>query len=497
MSIRLRLLLSYTAMLLITVILFVAAVFLIAVAVTGDVRHVRDLYTSRYAVMPLTEPEETVSVETKFLGKSDPEQLLDAAFLRELEQRLAPVQAGILVRKGSEIHHATPMLQVPGMKAALPPYEFGNLHVRDILETEGRFFSYVKFDFHFADKTEGGVYVMKEVSPYAELTRSLLPVLILFLLLMLALMNGLLNFLVSRSIIRPLYRLKTATEQIRDGELDFHIEQSGRDEIGQLSQAFEDMRKKLKESVELQLQYEENRKELISNISHDLKTPITSILGYVEGIRDGVADTPEKLEKYLDTIARKAKGMDQLIDELFLFSRLDLGKLPFTFERLDIGRFLEDYVSELRFDLEEKNVTVEFERQGSAVSAAPSTPPALVLADRDKLRRVLANVVDNSLKYNDKPEKRISFSLQVDTGQVRIEISDNGPGIDPRAMPNIFDRFYRAEQSRGTDTGGSGLGLAIAKQIVDEHRGTIKASSIAGEGTAILITLPRVEGEEA
>ncbi|USG66960.1 HAMP domain-containing histidine kinase [Brevibacillus ruminantium] len=487
MSIRIRLLLSYTAMLVTTILLFIAAIFLIAIALTGDIQHVRELYTSRYAVMPLTEPEETVSVETKFLSKSSPEQLLDQQFLQELEQRLEPVKAGILVRKGTEIYYASPVLQVAGMNAALPPYEMANLHVRDILETDGHFFTYVKFDFAYTDKTEGGVYVMKEVSPYAELARSLLPVLILFLLLMLALMNGLLNFLVSRSIVLPIDRLKTAAERIRDGELDFRIESSGQDEIGQLSQTFEDMRRKLKESVELQLQYEENRKELISNISHDLRTPITSILGYVEGIRDGVADTPEKREKYLDTIARKAKGMDRLIDELFLFSRLDLGKLPFTFERIDLTAFLDDYLSERKFDLEEQGVTVLYEKAEAS--------PAFVLADREKLRRVLANILDNSLKYMDKQERRILFRLRPEEKQVTIEISDNGPGIDPDVAPHIFDRFYRAEKSRNTETGGSGLGLAIAKQIVDEHRGSIAASSVPGEGLTIVITLPREKEE--
>ncbi|QQE75386.1 HAMP domain-containing histidine kinase [Brevibacillus composti] len=500
MSIRLRLLLSYTAMLLVTVLLFVAAVFLIAVAVTGDVQHVRDLFTSRYAVMPLTEPEETVSVETKFLGKDSPEKLLDPRLLQELEQRLEPVNAGLLVRRGGEIYYASPVLRVPGMDQVLPGYEFGNIHVRDILETDGRYFAYVKFDFTYSDKTAGGVYVMKEVSPYAELARSLLPVLILFLLLMLALMNGLLNLHVSRSIVRPLNKLKTAAERIRDGELDFHVDSTRRDEIGQLSQTFEDMRKKLKESVELQLQYEENRKELISNISHDLKTPITSILGYVEGIRDGVADTPEKLDKYLDTIARKAKGMDRLIDELFLYSKLDLGKLPFTFERIDIERFLDDYLTELQFDLEERHVALRWEKQGLASAAGQKAGPgqekAVVLADREKLRRVLANIVDNSLKYMDKAEGQLRFDLRIGADEVVIEVADNGPGIAPQDIPHIFERFYRGEKSRNADSGGSGLGLAIARQIVHEHRGFIAAKAVPGKGTTIIITLPREKGAE-
>ncbi len=487
MSIRMRLLLSYTATLIVTILLFGAAAFLIAVAVTGDVKHVREFYTSRYAVQPLTQQEETVSLEVKFLGKNSPEQLLDPTLLREYDRILSAVQAGILLRKGGVIVHAAPAFQMPSMEAALPPFEPGNIKVRDTLLVDDRYYSYVKFDFTFADKSEGSVYVMKQVSPYAELTRQLLPLLIAVLLLMLIGMNGLLNYLVSRSIIRPLSRLQAATERIKEGDLDFRVEAGSRDEIGQLFRAFEDMRQKLKESVELQLQYEENRKELISNISHDLKTPITSILGYVEGIRDGVADTPEKLEKYLATVHCKAKGMDRMIDELFLFSKLDLGKLPFTFERVNIVRFLQDYLEELRFDLQERGISITWEHDDEQV---------VVIADREKLKRVLSNIVENSVKYMEKPDKRIAFALTAQEETVTIEIADNGPGVDPAAVPHIFDRFYRAEQSRSEATGGSGLGLAIAKQMIAEHGGEIWADSVPGEGMRIGFTLKRWGGDE-
>lgn len=484
MSIRVRLLLSFTATIFITIFLFATAAFLIAVAVTGDVKHVREFYTSRYAVMPLSQQEENVSLEAKYLGKHDPQQLLDQKQLKEFEQKLTPVQAGILVRVDKSIFYASPILQVPSMDASLPPFEAGNIKVRDTLLVDDRFYTYVKFDFNFADKREGSVYVMKEVSPYAELTRNLLPLLIGILLLVVVLTNGLLNYFVSRSIIKPLYRLKAATEQIKAGQLNFRVEATGHDEIGQVCHAFEEMREKLKESVEVQLQYEENRKELISNISHDLKTPITSIIGYVEGIRDGVADTPERLEKYLATIHHKAKAMDHLIDELFLFSKLDLGKLPFVYEQIDINRFLDDYIGELRFDLQEKGIGIEWK---------PISPdrPLMVLADRDKLKRVLSNIVENCVKFMDKQTKTIRFAITEQQQQIRIAIEDNGAGIHPEALPHIFDRFYRAEHSRSTATGGSGLGLAIAKQIILEHGAAIWAESEHGTGTRICFTLRR------
>jgi len=244
------------------------------------------------------------------------------------------------------------------------------------------------------------------------------------------------------------------------------------------------MRIKLKDSVQLQLQYEENRKELLSNISHDLKTPITSIIGYVEGIKDGVANTEEKMDKYLTTIYTKAKDMDLLIDELFLFSKLDLKKLPFNVETIDLHQYIRDYVEEASFDLVSRDIQLQY---------TSFNKPLYVKADRDKLRRVLANLLSNSEKYMDKQEKQITISLLEKSDEVIIQVMDNGIGIDPHALPLIFDRFYRAELSRNSQTGGSGLGLAIAKQIVLEMGGDIWGTSELNKGTSIFFSLKKAE----
>jgi len=483
MSIRLRLLLSYTAMLAVTITLFVAAVLLIALAVTGDVKSVRDFYTSHYAHKPVTEQEESTFIDIKFLSKKHPQQLRDVQQLKSFDKNLAPVNAGLIVRRENVLLYSSPILHDPAIAAALPPFEFANINVRDTMNVGNRYYTYVKFDFYFEDQSKGSVYVIKEVSPYAELARNSFPILIGALLILLVLTNGVVNYFVSRSIVRPLSALKKATEQIRDGNLNFQVATSAKDEIGQLFVAFEDMRQKLKESIELQLQYEENRKELISNISHDLKTPITAIKGYVEGIRDGVADTPEKLEKYLSTISGKASDLDRLIDELFLFSKLDLKRLPFSFEHVDIHSYLEDCMEELRFDLEEKGISISFQ---------PGSPePTRVVADREKLKRTISNIIGNCVKYMNGEEKRIEIFTTAAPDQVTVEIRDNGPGIEPSAVPHIFERFYRAEHSRNISTGGSGLGLAIAKQIILEHGGNIWATSELGKGTSIFFTLKR------
>lgn len=241
----------------------------------------------------------------------------------------------------------------------------------------------MKFDFYFSDKSEGSIFVMRKASSYAELIRESFPILFALLLLLLVMIIGLLNYLVSRSIIKPISILKEGAERIKSGDLNFEIKAASNDEIGQLNREFEEMRKKLKESVNLQLQYEENRKELLSNISHDLKTPITSIMGYVEGIKDGVANTPQKMDKYLSTVYLKARDMDSLIDELFLFSKLDLKKELFTFETVRMDKYLKDYVEELQLDLLQQGIQIELQQLNK---------PIYVSADREKLKRVLANL---------------------------------------------------------------------------------------------------------
>ncbi|OIK17053.1 two-component sensor histidine kinase [Bacillus sp. MUM 116] len=483
MSIRWRLLISHTTMLIVTLVLFIISALLIPVAITGDIRSIKDLYTRQYALKPLTKPEENVFLDVKYLAKKQPNQLLNETMLKQFDQKLDPVSSGLIIRKGDKIVHSSKILNSIKDEKKLPSFEPENIKVRDTISIDHQFFLYVKFDFYFPDQEKGSVIIMREVSPFVELSRSLFPLIFGLLFLSLILVNGLLIYFVSKSIIKPLFSLKTAAEQMGEGNLNVKIENDRQDEIGELSHAFDKMRRKLKDSIEVQLQYEENRKELISNISHDLKTPITAIRGYIEGIQDGVADSQGKMEKYLSTIKRKATDMDQLIDDLFLFSKLDLKKLPFYFEDIDIIRFIINFVEEVSFDLEEKDIKIFVENR--------TENEVRVIADRDKLRRVLSNIINNSIKHMKKVEKQIEIYIQGKADFVEIEVRDNGSGIEQESLPYIFERFYRVDTSRNKSTGGSGLGLAIAKQIITEHGGDIWVESQLGLGTSIFFTLKK------
>jgi len=243
------------------------------------------------------------------------------------------------------------------------------------------------------------------------------------------------------------------------------------------------MRLRLKQSQELNEQYEKSRKELISNISHDLKTPITAIKGYAQGIIEGVANNPEKVEKYLRTIIAHAGEMERLTNDLTLFSKLDIKQIPFSFECIEINRYLEDAREELNFDLSENNIILKFESHYKSSD--------LIMADRRRLIRVIHNIIENAKKHLNKREKEIKIILKEEESLALIEIRDNGSGIPADKLPLIFDRFYRVDSSRNRTTGGSGIGLSIAREIIEAHQGRIWAESAEGLGTSIFFTLKK------
>lgn len=285
-----------------------------------------------------------------------------------------------------------------------------------------------------------------------------------------------------RSIIKPLSVLRMATENIREGNLDFTVSGHSDDELGQLCLDFENMRGRLKEQIDARIKYEQDTIDLISNISHDLKTPLTAIKGYTEGILDGVADSDEKRNKYLRTIYTKAADMQSLVDELSEYTKLDSNIIPYNFSNVNVNSFFTDCVDELSLDTEVKNITLSYK---SGVEDCRT-----VIADAEQLRRVINNIIGNSVKYMDKPEGRIEIRSSVDGDFVRFEIEDNAAGIGEADLPHIFERFYRADSSRGTRKGGTGLGLAISKKIIEDHGGTISVKSKLGEGTTFIFTVP-------
>jgi signal transduction histidine kinase len=478
-----RLLLSYIAMTIIPVVLFamiaatLASVFFKDAAGAGNGKGMPAIWDS-------SNQRNELIAGIKFMARTDPERFTDSGFLKNTDDQLNHLQAGLVVMRNDRMSFVSPYVDSPDLYKQIQGVPTGQDQHPWGKKVGGRF-TVEKYDISFTDHSAGTVYVLSDLNPMIDNVRRFFPLLVLSLLVVIGLTNGILTFLVSRSIIKPLYALKHAAEQIKEGNLDHEVNWKRKDEIGELSAAFEDMRGRLNESIRLQLQYEENRKELISNISHDLKTPITGIKACVEGIQDGIADTGPKQEKYMSMIAKKTEEMDRLIDELFLFSKLDLKRLPFNLELMDLGAYLRDCVDELRLDPRMSGISVAFCFAGDGLVS--------VTADREKLRRVIMNIIENSLKYMNKAPKEIRIELIDDHDEATVKIQDNGSGIEDAALPHIFDRFYRADPSRNTAMGGSGLGLAIVKQIVEGQGGNVWAESKLGEGTCIYFTLPKTK----
>ena len=288
-----------------------------------------------------------------------------------------------------------------------------------------------------------------------------------------------------RSIAVPLVKLKKATKNIKEGNLDFVLEVEGNDEFSQLCQDFEEMRKRLKESTEEKILMDKENKELISNISHDLKTPITAVKGYVEGIMDGVADTPEKMDRYVRTIYNKTNEMDHLINELTFYSKIDTNRIPYTFSKLNVEDYFSDCAEELGLEMETRGIEL--------VYANYVEKGVQVIADGEQIRRVIHNIVSNAIKYMEKPKGIIQLRVK-DVGDfIQVEIEDNGKGIAAKDLPYIFDRFYRTDVSRNSSKGGSGIGLSIVKKIMEDHGGKVWATSRLGIGTIMCFVLRKYQ----
>ncbi len=340
-------------------------------------------------------------------------------------------------------------------------------------------------DTKFTDGSRAQVYTLVKVNQWLPELKQLVVQFILAMVFILFLTACIFTTWIYRSIVQPIRELRQATEKIKSGNLDFQMAATSNDEMGQLCTDFEKMRQRLKDSAEEKIRFDNENRELISNISHDLKTPITSIKGYVEGIMDGVADTPEKMERYLKTVYNKTNDMQRLIDELTFYSKIDTNRIPYNFRKINVSDYFSDCAEEVGLDLGAKNVVFQY--------ANYVDESVMVIADPEQIRRVVNNIISNSCKYFDKPQCFINMHIK-DVGDfIQVEIEDNGKGIATKDIPYIFDRFYRTDSSRNSSKGGSGIGLSIVRKIMEDHGGKVWASSKEGTGTVVYFVLRKYE----
>lgn len=343
-------------------------------------------------------------------------------------------------------------------------------------------------DFRFTDGSEGSAFIITKVTTF--ITGKLIRNVLIMIVIILVFTSFTLTRWMQSGVFVPIRDLNNAMKNIAEGNLDYslpvpHVSKRNQGEIYHLYANYEQMRLKLKDTTDEKIQTDTHNRELLSNISHDLKTPITSIKGYVEGIMDGVADTPEKMDKYIKTIYNKTNDLDRLINELTIYTNIDANRIPYHFHKLNVAEYFNDCIEEVGLDLDSKNIKLNYTNLVS--------PDTLIIADPEQLKRVIDNIIGNSVKYIDKPRGVIDIRILDEVDSIRVEIEDNGKGVSAKELGRIFERFYRTDASRNSAQGGSGIGLSIVKKIIEDHGGYIWATSREDEGMCMHFVIRKYE----
>ncbi|UCC75415.1 MAG: HAMP domain-containing protein, partial [Anaerolineales bacterium] len=288
------------------------------------------------------------------------------------------------------------------------------------------------------------------------------------------LLSGVVGWLLSRAIASPLRRLTAAAGAVAGGQLDQQVPVHSRDELGRLSQAFNEMTARLRAARQMQVDF-------VANVSHELRTPLTAIKGSVETLRDGAVDDPQVRDRFLETVEGETDRLIRLVNDLLILSRADSEALNLKRDAVDLAQLVRATV---------KRFAPQAEARGLVCRLETPTDSLLVRADGDRIEQVLVNLVDNAIKYS-RPGGRVT--VRVDGGHghpARVQVQDEGVGIPAEDLARIGQRFYRADKARSRADGGSGLGLAIAQALVQAHGGQLWLESQEGQGTLVTFTLP-------
>lgn len=483
MKLRTRLMVTFLTIVVLPILLTGVTYSVVKIATKQNIRRIYGV--ENVSMSLISNPVEGFSEltdaeyeELKVVAQTAPEQFSNEGFLKKTNQLLQEkasclviVQDGGILYNGGKLNDEV----YEFLSREENSSNFGNQgHYLDGLEVLIKQINYTD-----TDGVQARAYIVTTVKNIVSPGLLISVVLVVVLVLI---MTGLfLTRWIQKGVFVPLTQLNTAMQHIADGDFDYVMESKGTGEIANLYENYNQMRLRLKESAEEKVQADRQNRELISNISHDLKTPITSIKGYVEGIMDGVADTPEKMDRYIKTIYNKANDMNRLINELTIYSGIDSNRIPYNFHKLNVADYFNDCVEEVGLDLESKNIKLNYTNMVS--------PDTVVIADPEQMKRVINNIVGNSIKYMNRPQGEIDIRILDEIDSVRVEIEDNGKGVSAREIGHIFERFYRTDASRNSSQGGSGIGLSIVKKIIEDHGGYIWATSKENEGTCMHFVL--------
>ncbi len=273
--------------------------------------------------------------------------------------------------------------------------------------------------------------------------------------------------MLQRNSMNYITRISTAIRNISEGDLNTMVEVVGDDEFSAMAANLNKMMEDVRELMDKERESERTKNELITNVAHDLRTPLTSIIGYLELLSGPASLTPEMEKKYLQITYTKAKRLEKLIEDLFGFTKLNYGKVSMKISKVDIVKLLSQLLEEFYPNFMDKNLAYELQS---------NVPAKIISADGNLLARLFDNLINNAIKYGAEG-KKIEVKIHATDAIVTVSVTNYGYVIPGEELPLLFEKFYRVEQSRSTNTGGTGLGLAIARNIVDMHGGTIGVTS--------------------
>lgn len=292
------------------------------------------------------------------------------------------------------------------------------------------------------------------------------------LMMLIYVLSGILIFSITflalqEKSLRYISKLSAAIRNISEGDLNTTIEVVGDDEFSAMAVNLNKMVGDIRSLMDKEREAERTKNELITNVAHDLRTPLTSIIGYLELLSGKVAIPPEMQKKYIDIAYAKSKRLEKLIEDLFGFTKMNYGKVSMHVSKVDVVKLLSQLLEEFYPSFMDKNLSYELKS---------NVPAQIITADGNLLARLFDNLINNAIKYG-ADGKRVLVNIHASESVVAISVTNFGYVIPEEELPLIFNKFYRVEQSRSTHTGGTGLGLAIAKNIVDMHGGTISVAS--------------------
>lgn len=491
MKLRTRLLITFFTIVILPLLLTVVAFIGIGFSIKQNAQ--QGFGTDNLDVSLLLDPVHGYSkITEKFYQDLENQIQLDQCiienplYLDSVSQKLKSKSSFLIIRKDSELFYTGNPAQAEDIFSILPAYGVSNNN-----SESGFFYSNKEklirqIDFKFNDDANGSLFIVTSVSSVVSPFN--LKIVGIIIITILIITSSILTKWIQKGVFKPIRDLNIAMQNISEGNLEYSLFREVQGEIGDLYSNYEQMRLRLKESGDEKLYADKQNRELVSNISHDLKTPITSIKGYVEGIMDGVADTPEKMEKYIKTIYNKTNDMDKLINELMIYSKIDSNRIPYHFHKIIIADYFNDCIEELGLDLNSKTMELHYSNLVD--------PETAIIADPEQLKRVINNIISNCVKYIDKEKGIIDIRILDEVDSIRIEIEDNGKGVSAKELGRIFERFYRTDASRNSAQGGSGIGLSIVKKIIEDHGGYIWATSKENEGTCMHIVIRKYKETE-